>query len=211
MGSVWQNAPAWWLEEGNFDGITPVSALRERGDLGIGAFDHLDGEMVGVDGVFYRVADGFRATPAPDDATVPFCMVTRFSPSERFELPSETTKESLGRLMEDRFDEGSFYTLRVDARLAAISVRYLPRQERPYPTLAEVAGTEPETSYEHVEGTMIGFRAPSYTGRIAPGGYHLHFLSADRSFGGHVLGFELAEAEIAVERIETQSVDYPTP
>ncbi|HET9184774.1 MAG TPA: acetolactate decarboxylase, partial [Solirubrobacterales bacterium] len=38
-----------------------------------------------------------------------------------------------------------------------------------------------------VEGTMLGFRFPTYVEGIEVAGYHLHFISADRGRGGHVL------------------------
>jgi acetolactate decarboxylase len=57
---------------------------------------------------------------------------------------------------------------------------------------------------------MVGFRAPSYVGRISPPRYHLHFVSRDRSYGGHVLAFTGCEAEIAFEQIERQEILYPT-
>jgi acetolactate decarboxylase len=38
-----------------------------------------------------------------------------------------------------------------------------------------------------VEGTMLGFRFPTYVEGIEVAGYHLHFISADHKRGGHVL------------------------
>jgi acetolactate decarboxylase len=34
---------------------------------------------------------------------------------------------------------------------------------------------------------MVGFRFPAYAEGIEVGGYHLHFISDDRTRGGHVL------------------------
>ena len=38
-----------------------------------------------------------------------------------------------------------------------------------------------------VEGTVVGFRFPEYSEGVEVSGYHLHFVSADRARGGHVL------------------------
>lgn len=35
---------------------------------------------------------------------------------------------------------------------------------------------------------MLGFRFPTYMEGLEVAGYHLHFISDDRSRGGHVLG-----------------------
>ena len=39
---------------------------------------------------------------------------------------------------------------------------------------------------------MLGFRFPDYAEGIEVSGYHLHFISDDRSRGGHVLGSRCA-------------------
>ena len=60
-----------------------------------------------------------------------------------------------------------------------------------------------------MEGTVVGFRAPAYAGHIAPQGDHLHFISSDRSVGGHVLDFTNVNGELTTERINRQYIRYP--
>jgi acetolactate decarboxylase len=40
---------------------------------------------------------------------------------------------------------------------------------------------------------MLGFRFPAYVEGIEVAGYHLHFVSDDRSRGGHVLDSRVGE------------------
>jgi acetolactate decarboxylase len=211
MGSIWQNSPAISLESGCFDGLSPVSELKRHGDLGIGAFDQLHGEMTGVDGAFYRVAADSFAEEAGDDETLPFCMVTLFHPTEFYDLPADISEETLAAFMDEKHGtKNLFYSLRLDGVFNNVRTRCFPKQKKPYPTLKEVMKTQPEFSYDRLEGTMVGFRAPSYVGHMTPPGYHLHLISADRTFGGHVMSFEGAEATVAAERIERHEIDYPT-
>ena len=65
--------------------------------------------------------------------------------------------------------------------------RSVPRQEPPYRPLTEVVGDQHVFELVDVEGTMLGFRFPDYAEGIEVSGYHLHFITADRSQGGHVL------------------------
>jgi len=37
------------------------------------------------------------------------------------------------------------------------------------------------------EGTLVGFYTPAFMGSLSVPGMHLHFLSADRKTGGHLL------------------------
>jgi alpha-acetolactate decarboxylase len=55
----YQVSTAAALVEGIYQGAVRVGTLREHGDLGLGTFENLDGEMVVVDGQFFQVrADG---------------------------------------------------------------------------------------------------------------------------------------------------------
>ena len=40
-------------------------------------------------------------------------------------------------------------------------------------------------------------------------GWHLHFLSQDKSKGGHVLGFTLTEGTVALDRTDTFRMTLP--
>src|SRR3954462_12525815 len=69
------------LLAGAYDGQTPSGELTRKGDLGLGTFDKLDGEMVVLDGHIYQVrADGKVYSPAPS-VTTPFAAVVKFRPT----------------------------------------------------------------------------------------------------------------------------------
>src|SRR6476659_2030744 len=78
--------------------------------------------------------------------------------------------------------------VRLDGRFDLVRARSVPRQEPPYRPLTEVVADQRVFELEGVEGTMVGFRFPTYVEGIEGPGYHLHFASADRTRGGHVLG-----------------------
>jgi acetolactate decarboxylase len=69
----------------------------------------------------------------------------------------------------------------------------VPRQLPPYRPLAEVVGDQHVFELRELEGTLVGFRFPDYAQGLEVGGYHLHFISADRERGGHVLETRLRE------------------
>ena len=210
MSTIWQNAPAIWLENGFYEGLTTVAELKQHGDLGIGAFDHLDGEMIGVDGVFYRITGDAVAHVAADSDTLPFCMVTTFRRAGIYTLPLDMTADGMTPFMDDKLgSNNSFYSLRLDGVFQNVRTRCFPKQSKPFVPLAEVMKTQPEFFYERLEGTLVGFRHPSYVGHMTPPGDHFHLISADRTFGGHVMSFEGAEATLAVDRIERHEMTYP--
>ena len=56
--TLYQVSTATALVEGIYQGAGEIAALREHGDLGLGTFERLDGEMVVVDGHFFQVRSG---------------------------------------------------------------------------------------------------------------------------------------------------------
>lgn len=83
---VWQTATMAALLAGVNDGETTITELLTHGDFGLGTFNHLDGEMVILDGTCYHLhADG-RAGIADGTERTPFVAATRFTP--RTTIPS---------------------------------------------------------------------------------------------------------------------------
>src|SRR4029077_19106473 len=56
------------LLEGSYEGDVSFAELAEHGNLGLGTVNHLDGEMVALDGRFYRadVACRIEELPGPE-------------------------------------------------------------------------------------------------------------------------------------------------
>jgi acetolactate decarboxylase len=176
------------LLDGAFDGDLSFAELAEHGDLGLGTLNGLDGEMIGLDGEFFRAdVDGAINAIAPGEKT-PFAVVTRFEPGvdERIEGPM-SHEELLARLDALIPAGASSCALRLDGRFDLVRARSVPAQSPPYRPLAEVVADQHVFELQDVAGTMLGFRFPAYAEGIEVGGYHLHFISDDRSRGGHVL------------------------
>ena len=54
------------LLEGSFEGDVSFAELAKHGDLGLGTLNHLDGEMIAIDGRFYRADVEGNVTELPD-------------------------------------------------------------------------------------------------------------------------------------------------
>ena len=67
------------LLQGDYVGSISIGELKTHGDIGIGTFDGLDGELIMLDGVVYQ-AKGDGTVETPDDSmTIPFSNVTFFA------------------------------------------------------------------------------------------------------------------------------------
>ncbi|MDD5697719.1 MAG: acetolactate decarboxylase [Victivallaceae bacterium] len=180
------------LLAGVYDGEITLGQLTARGDTGIGTFDSLDGEMIVLNGKVYQVkADGRIYTPPPD-ITTPFAAVINFRPETRLITGSGLDYPALTRFLDRAAPHRNlFYAFRITGRFAAVRTRSVPRQQQPFPPLAQVVKTQPVFNLKNVSGTVVGFRCPAYVKGINVPGYHLHFITADRRRGGHMLGFRM--------------------
>ena len=80
-----------------------------------------------------------------------------------------------------------FVAVKIKGTFEYIKTRSVPAQKKPYPLLSEIIKIQPIFERQQIKGTLVGFRTPSFSAGLNPVGYHLHFLSEDKSMGGHLL------------------------
>jgi acetolactate decarboxylase len=177
------------LLDGAYEGDLRFDELAEHGDLGLGTLNGLDGEMIALDGRFYRADVDGGVDEIEADARTPFAVVTEFEPAIERQIDGPLDHpELLARLDELIPADAASCAIRLDGRFDSVRARSVPRQRPPYRPLTEVVAEQHVFELTGVEGTMLGFRFPDYVEGIEVSGYHLHFISEDRSRGGHVLG-----------------------
>ena len=165
------------LLHGSYDGDLTFAELAERGDLGLGTLNGLDGEMIAIDGEFLRAdVDGDVTAVGPEEQT-PFAVVTRFEPTVEAEIPAGLDHEAILAALDELAPEGeATFAVRLDGRFATVRARSVPRQSPPYRPLGEVIADQHVFELADVEGSMVGFRFPAYVEGIEVAGYHLHFI-----------------------------------
>jgi acetolactate decarboxylase len=198
--TLYQVSTAAALVEGIYQGAVRVRTLREHGDLGLGTFENLDGEMVVVDGRFFQVRSDGSVRECADDMVSPFAVVTRFVPDEAVTLRQCADLNHLSaRFDRLRHTDNVFFALRVDGHFDYVHTRAMCRAEEGVP-LVQAAKTQPEFEFHDVQGTCVGFWTPDYAQRLNVPGYHLHFLSADRKQGGHMLQCRGSNLRLQIQR-----------
>jgi acetolactate decarboxylase len=198
------------LLEGAFDGDVTFEELAGHGDLGLGTLNGLDGEMIAVDGLFFRAdVDGLVTEVDPVERT-PFAAMSWFEPSLEFEVEVPTAYvDLLARIDEVASDPDGACAIRIDGEFEAVQVRSVPRQYPPYRPLLEVLEDEHVFELTDVAGTVVGFRFPDYARGLEAEGYHLHFVDSGREQGGHVLGCRLSRATVAIDLSGELHVELP--
>lgn len=199
------------LLAGVYDGSTTCAELLKHGDLGIGTFDGFDGEMVISGDTVYQIRADGSVHVMPPQATTPFAMATFFQTDQHLTLTNVTSrKDFLQRLQQKLPGKNLFYAIKVTGFFEHIKTRSIPKQQKPYPPLAEMVKTQPEFEYDHVEGSIMDFYCPEMTKSIAVPGFHFHFLSKDKNGGGHLLELQAKTLQVELDTISRMYLVLPT-
>jgi acetolactate decarboxylase len=198
------------LLEGVYDGDMPVATLRQHGDFGLGTLNGLDGEMVQVDGQFFQVRSDGKVRSVPDEARVPFADTTFFDADRTVTVEKPLSFKAMATYVDTLLPSRNiFYAIRIEGTFRYVKTRSVPRQAKPYPRLTEVIKTQPTFEFYNQRGVMVGFWTPSYAASLNVPGYHFHFLTADRTRGGHVLDCTLGQVKISIDDTPRFSLILP--
>lgn len=208
-GTLFQVSTTGALVQGVYKGAVTIATLKTHGDFGLGTFEGLDGEMVVLDGHFYRAHSDGRITTAPDKALVPFAAVTNFRPQRQATFSDIDSFAALtAELDRLRRSDNLFCAVRIDGRFAQVHSRIACKVHEGV-SLTEAAAHQAEFHLTEVTGTIVGFWSPAYTRSISVAGWHLHFLSADRTQGGHLLGCGAASLAVQVQDLDDLHLAIP--
>ncbi len=197
------------LVQGASDGAVSSQTLLAHGDFGLGTFEHLDGEMVVLDGDIYQVRADGSVQRRRDNFRIPFAVVSRFQPDESFDVASIDGLEALAKACDPhRESDNLFYALRVDGFFARIHTRAV-KAASAGTGLAAAAQTQLEFHFTDIEGTLVCLWSPRYSSSFSIPGYHFHFLSKDRTKGGHVLGCSAASLHVGIQTLYDYEVQLP--
>jgi acetolactate decarboxylase len=209
-GEVYQTSTMAALLDGIYDGDMTIAELLTHGDFGLGTFNHLDGEMVVLDGICHHLrSDGSAQVAAATDRT-PFAAVTWFRPEASIPVGAHASRRDVSSAIDDAIQSTNLIqAIRIDGTFSNVKTRTVQAQEPPYPPLTQATAGEPITEFHDIAGTLAGYRTPDYEQGISVAGYHLHFINDARTRGGHTLDFELDHGQIAISTSSDLHLSLP--
>ena len=208
---LYQSSTMGALLDGVYDGDVTIAEILRHGDFGLGTFNHLDGEMVILDGICYHLrADGSatdrrRHRPHTLRRGHPF----QDRPHLRVHASPTNRADAIARIDSLIGSENLMYAIRIAGSSANCSTRTVMAQTPPYPPLIKATEGQAESRCTDVTGTLAGFRLPDYDQGISVAGYHLHFLDDNRSQGGHALDFQMSRGEAASATLSELHLSLP--
>ena len=176
---------------GEYDGVITVGDFKSHGDIGLGTFDGANGEMIILDGVVYQAAADGSINVMPDNETIPFGAITKFDEDGKIDNISAKNFDNLTSRLDKEIAEygvNNMYVIKIKGNFSNITVRSVEKQEKPYKEFTDVAAVDQKVfNYTNQTGTIVAVYFPEYMNELNMHGWHLHFLSDDKTKGGHVL------------------------
>ena len=197
------------LLDGAYDGDLTFAELAEEGDTGIGTLNGLDGEMIALDGRFYRANEHGHLNEIDPGECTPFAVVSRFRAELEFPVPVPLDLEELESLLDEDRSLAPVAVYRIDGFFTSVKARSVPKQRPPYRDLADVVADQNVFELGPVEGSLIGFRFPAWAEGVEIGGYHFHFVDRELTRGGHVLGLQVESGTVQVQHADDLHVELP--
>ena len=188
------------LLTGVYEGDLSFAALAHYGDFGLGTFDGVNGEMIALDGHYYRIDAKGNAHAVDPDMKTPFSVVTHFKEVEKQPLHAFNDLVSLQECISDFFEsENIIYALRIEGNFARVNVRSEHPQPAGHKPLSEtISQVQTKFTFHEMTGTMVGFWFPEYMKAINVPGFHFHFLDSAHKVGGHLFDLQLQQGTLQV-------------
>lgn len=181
-----------------------LSELLKHGSHGLGTMASINGEVVIIDSTTYHLQSTGAVRIVEDHEELPFAMITPFRDCKtrrQSTFPNLPSKQSIFQNLQSLFDGVNnrfvFFLIPLIS-LDTITARVVRGQQYPSQPLSELREAQKVDTYKSVKGSIVGFWSPAYIDGISVGGLHMHFLSEDKSYGGHVLELE-SRSEFTLE------------
>jgi acetolactate decarboxylase len=207
--TLFQVSTSGALVAGVYSGMVSCATILQHGDFGLGTFANLDGEMIVVDGRVYRIQGSGRVAEAAREAEAPFAVVTWFKPNMEASINDVSSyKELEARCDAFRRSGNIFYAIRLDGHFKRVRTRAV-NPPQPGTRLAAAAKAQSEFNLAEIDGSLVGLWSPGFSSAFSVAGYHFHFLSDDRSHGGHLLDVEADSLQLKIEPLTAFHLALP--
>ena len=194
--------------------VITVDELMQHGDIGLGTFEDVNGEMIVLEGHCYQAKSDGTLYEADGKTGVPFCAVSHMNAESESKIENVGSIDDLKRFLDISIDESfalnSMHIVRVDGMFNKVMARSEDGLKSRHIELKEILqGNQQDFCFENIKGTLVCIYFPDYMDGINAPGWHLHFVSDDRTCGGHVFDIDLKEGKASFTRISTIEIRFP--
>ena len=195
---------------GLYDDYYPYKQLKQHGNFGLGAPARLDGELLVFNGHLYQTQSSGKTTEIADTGKTPYAIVCFFKPVKVFKHVEALNKAALFSYLDSLLtNQNGIYAIHIKGKFKDVKTRAFPPVEKPYLPLAAMLDRQHFFDHTNIEGDLVGFRIPAFMEGAHITGYHFHFLSADKAFGGHIIDLLADDITVEIDPLTSYTMDVP--
>jgi acetolactate decarboxylase len=195
---------------GFYKGHYSFEDLKQYGDFGIGAPEHLDGEMVMLDGKVYQTIYTGATFEAPGATKAALAFVHFFEQDRAYSFDAPLKREALYAVLHSQVKRNEPTAICIRGHFSYVCTRaFPPVQQYPAPTLQAMAHLQRYFVYHDLPGALVGYYIPEFLKGINVAGFHFHFLADDKKAGGHLVDFHLRKGHAQLDAIYQLGVLLP--
>ncbi|WP_184542465.1 acetolactate decarboxylase [Mucilaginibacter sp. FT3.2] len=195
---------------GLYDNWYPYKQLEKHGNFGIGAPGSLDGELLMLDGKIYQTQATGKTTLIADTGKLPYAVVCFFKAKKTYKHTGTLTKIALFTYLDSLLtNQNGIYAIHITGKFKSVKTRAFPPVEKPYLPLAAMLNRQHFFEHTDLQGDLVGFRIPTFMEGAHISGYHFHFLSADKTAGGHLIDLSAEDITIEIDTLTSYTMDLP--
>lgn len=204
--SLFQLGNASALFSGAIEGNMTYRELQSKGDFGLGTFNGIDGEMVALDGNFYKIRQKGETIPVDPNWKTPFVELVKFSQNKSIHLEKIDNYTILKKLIKSKLDNHNLpYAIKITGTFQFLKLR----SRSPRAALQEKDVMEITYYAENMKGTLVGFWFPDYLLTLTVPEFHFHFISDNKKISGHVLELKAKYVDVSENKINQIELMFP--
>ncbi|PKL88910.1 MAG: hypothetical protein CVV23_07805 [Ignavibacteriae bacterium HGW-Ignavibacteriae-2] len=174
--------------------------LKNYGDMGLGTFNYVDGEMTALNGEFFRIPTDGPVHLASDTFLTPLAITKFFRTDKEIKTNSGIGIEELKNLISASLtDTTKPIAFQITGDFNFIKTRSVHKQSEPFLSLEQIVADQAVFQFENISATIVGFWFPKYMDGVNFPSYHFHVLTADLKGGGHLLDCKIKDAVVKID------------
>ncbi|SOU87813.1 acetolactate decarboxylase [Tenacibaculum dicentrarchi] len=198
------------MRNGVYKGDLTISQLTNKGDFGLGTYNNLDGEMVVLDGVFYRVKSNGEVVIANKYKKTPFNSLTFFNTDFEQKIVATNLSNLKKQIVKILPSKNKMYAIKAEVSLNYIKLGGAEKIENnDYRPIAKILEKRPIYTSKNITGTIVGFYYPSTFSDIDLHPFHFHFISTNKNIAGHIIEAEFKEVQLFFDEKESIEILIP--
>ena len=139
--------------------VIRVRDLLSKGDIGLGTFENVNGEMIVMEGCCYRADQNGQISQVPMETGVPFATVGRFYGDQQCVLEGitdlESIKTELTKKIEEDFGLNSMHVVKLDGEFEKVDARSEAPYKSQHITLKTILSeTQKAFVFENIRGSL---------------------------------------------------------